>query len=381
MEECWVIETCCNCHVPFKITAAHQDHLKQSHNTFYCPSGHSQYYPGETKAEKLEKELEYKQNHIKRLYDENENNLEKITDLKKQLKDATEKKIQEPSEQDNKKVVKKTVKKEEHRGRHSLFDKSQRITKINGGAIWQPIVDYLSEELPTGKFEANTIKALINQFYKDKLKRTISVKSVKKYALAYKKYLLTVGLIVDLGDRSYQLKFGGDSVNVKLDLPPKKPAVKKAPNNTMLFLNWLEKWENNHFTMGDIVKETSLSKEKALKIVDHQMELGNLKKISKWEFAKTKKSEVIDEQKGDVKDVKFDLQKPPGKLSCFEKWLNLKVSKKPFDIEQFYNLYPKQRQHKKHVEDVITELCAKGILIQLRGNLFRLPILKSEEET
>ena len=92
MEECWITETCCNCHVQFQITAVHQRQLKKSHKEFYCPSGHSQYYPGETQAEKLEKELEYKQNHIMRMHGQNEEQLKTIADLKKELKDATEKK-------------------------------------------------------------------------------------------------------------------------------------------------------------------------------------------------------------------------------------------------------------------------------------------------
>ena len=209
---------------------------------------------------------------------------------KEKLKKTTEKKIQKPSEQDNKKVVKKTVKKEERRGRKcSLFDKSQRITKINSGSIWQPIVDYLSEELLTGKFEIDTIESLINQFYTDKLKRSISENSVIRYAWAYKKHLLAAGLIVDLGDGTYQLK-GGESV--KLDLPPKKPPVK---------------------------------------------------------------------------------------LSYLEKWLIKKMPRKPFDIEQFYNDYPKQRQHKKNTKNVISELIKRHIITQMGPNRFRLNRLKKEE--
>ena len=292
MEECWVIETCLTCHVPFKITAAHGRQLRQSHNTFYCPSGHGMYYPEETKAEKLENELEYKQNHIMRLHGQNEEHLKTIADLRNELKDATEKKVQEHSEQDNKKVVKKTVKKTNLVGRqYEIFDKSQRITKINNVTIGQPIVDYFSEELSTGKFKMDTIETLVNKFYNDKLKRGISAKSVIRYAWIYKKYLLTAGLIVDLGDGSYQLKFGGDSV--KRDLPPKKPPVK---------------------------------------------------------------------------------------LSYLEKWLIKTMPKKPFDLEQFYNAYPKQRRHKKNTEAVLSELCAKRSLTQLENNRFKLNWMEEEEK-
>ena len=165
------------------------------------------------------------------------------------------------------------------------------ITKINNVAIGQPIVDYLSEALPSDKFNLDNIEDLINQFYNDKLKRNISLKSVEKYAWVYKKYLLTVGLIVDLGDRSYQLKFGGESV--KRDIPPKKPPVK---------------------------------------------------------------------------------------LSYLEKWLIKTMPKKPFDLEQFYNAYPKQRRHRKHVEAVLSELCAKRSLTQLENNRFKLNWMEEEEK-
>ena len=280
MEENWITETCLTCHVQFKITAEHESQLKKSHKSFYCPSGHTQFYPGETKAEKLEKELEYKQNHIKRLYDQNEERLKTINVLKKQLKDATEKK-----------VVKKTVKKEERRGRKcSLFDKSQRITKINNASIWQPIIDHLSEELPAGKFEIDSIEALINQFYNDKLKRSISENSVIKYAWAYKKHLLGAGLIVDLEDRTYQLKGGGESI--KPDSP----------------------------------------------------------------------------------------EKPPVKLSYLEKWLIKKMPRKPFDIEQFYNDYPKQRSHKKNTEAVILDLIKRHIITQVGPDRFKLNRIKQDDE-
>ena len=46
--------TCANksCRVSFWITDDHYDRLRECHNTFYCPNGHSLYYPGKTKEEK-----------------------------------------------------------------------------------------------------------------------------------------------------------------------------------------------------------------------------------------------------------------------------------------------------------------------------------------
>jgi hypothetical protein len=48
-------EICIVCGVPFWITKSYQKKLYRCHNTFYCPNGHVQYYPGETDFEKLKK--------------------------------------------------------------------------------------------------------------------------------------------------------------------------------------------------------------------------------------------------------------------------------------------------------------------------------------
>lgn len=56
-----VSETCCSCGVPF----AMPDYLKEqclqkkSGKMFYCPNGHSQYYLGETDAQKLQRQLDW----------------------------------------------------------------------------------------------------------------------------------------------------------------------------------------------------------------------------------------------------------------------------------------------------------------------------------
>lgn len=45
---------CPECHVPFWITGAHETQLRSSGKSFYCPSGHSQYFskkPDQTAAE------------------------------------------------------------------------------------------------------------------------------------------------------------------------------------------------------------------------------------------------------------------------------------------------------------------------------------------
>lgn len=54
-----VIEVCdcATCGVEFGLTADYQRHMLQSHQIFYCPNGHHNFYSGETEAERLKREL------------------------------------------------------------------------------------------------------------------------------------------------------------------------------------------------------------------------------------------------------------------------------------------------------------------------------------
>lgn len=52
--------TCCNCHVQFTISDAHERQLRNCENTFYCPNGHAQSYRGDTEIEALKKTLQDK---------------------------------------------------------------------------------------------------------------------------------------------------------------------------------------------------------------------------------------------------------------------------------------------------------------------------------
>lgn len=55
---------CADCGVPFALTARLHKEMKNSHRTFFCPHGHHNYYPGETEAEKLRKELKRKEQEV-----------------------------------------------------------------------------------------------------------------------------------------------------------------------------------------------------------------------------------------------------------------------------------------------------------------------------
>jgi len=49
---------CCSCGTLFAVPAQLYGKLKETHNTFYCPSRHSQYFSGESKGEKYKRKLE-----------------------------------------------------------------------------------------------------------------------------------------------------------------------------------------------------------------------------------------------------------------------------------------------------------------------------------
>lgn len=53
-----VTENCSKCGVLFAFSSDYQKRLRDNHETFYCPHGHSQYYPAETEVERLRKRLD-----------------------------------------------------------------------------------------------------------------------------------------------------------------------------------------------------------------------------------------------------------------------------------------------------------------------------------
>ena len=54
----FVVETCCNCHVPFGILKSAYDHYNTTGVDFYCPNGHGQHYT-ESEVSKLKRKLAY----------------------------------------------------------------------------------------------------------------------------------------------------------------------------------------------------------------------------------------------------------------------------------------------------------------------------------
>ncbi len=45
--------TCAKCNVTFWITGGHEERLRASHESFFCPNGHPLSYPGQSDEEKI----------------------------------------------------------------------------------------------------------------------------------------------------------------------------------------------------------------------------------------------------------------------------------------------------------------------------------------
>lgn len=58
--------TCYKCGVPFAVPGKLRQELIRTQENFYCPSGHSQHYSGETTEQRLRKQLEEKEKTITR---------------------------------------------------------------------------------------------------------------------------------------------------------------------------------------------------------------------------------------------------------------------------------------------------------------------------
>lgn len=68
-----VTHTCITCGIQYAFPLAYEDELRRNHKGFYCPAGHSAYFPAETEEERLRESLlkeqkrsrEYQEEYIK----------------------------------------------------------------------------------------------------------------------------------------------------------------------------------------------------------------------------------------------------------------------------------------------------------------------------
>jgi hypothetical protein len=50
--------TCSECGILFGLENGYDDRRREDQRTFYCPNGHSQHYPGKTKTQRLQEQLD-----------------------------------------------------------------------------------------------------------------------------------------------------------------------------------------------------------------------------------------------------------------------------------------------------------------------------------
>lgn len=74
--------TCCRCGTSFGISSTLYSHLKNNHNYFYCPNGHSQHFISETEEEKLKRQLQWQKEHNEWLSKANKKKEAQIRGLK-----------------------------------------------------------------------------------------------------------------------------------------------------------------------------------------------------------------------------------------------------------------------------------------------------------
>jgi hypothetical protein len=59
-----VTETCITCGIMFAIPSDYRERLIETHKSYHCPNGHTQFYSGKNEAEKLKDELKRKEQEL-----------------------------------------------------------------------------------------------------------------------------------------------------------------------------------------------------------------------------------------------------------------------------------------------------------------------------
>ena len=71
---------CPTCHLLYWISKAHNDRLRKSKNTFYCPNGHTASYPGKTDEQNYLEEKRKAERYI-RYYEEKAERVNQLNNI------------------------------------------------------------------------------------------------------------------------------------------------------------------------------------------------------------------------------------------------------------------------------------------------------------
>jgi hypothetical protein len=184
----------------------------------------------------------------------------------------------------------------------------------------------------------------------------------------------------------------------------------KSPNNTQLFKNWLTlDWKKEQFIVEDFLKDhEDIEKEKAIKIIKHQLEVGNLIEVAPEVYQiykeetteepkeSSKRSETIIEEELNkpvektVEELNKPIEKPeqqkeetedkkekfssPSNVHLFKNWLH-HWGDKTFRVQDF-------REDYYHIPEdiamsIIMNLISDGTLVEVTRGVFQ----KKKEET
>lgn len=62
-----VVIACASCGTSFAMQEDLEAHRREDHKTFYCPNGHTQYFPGKSELEKTKENLKWERDRAARL--------------------------------------------------------------------------------------------------------------------------------------------------------------------------------------------------------------------------------------------------------------------------------------------------------------------------
>ena len=67
-----IMVECSECHMDFGVTPEFDEAKRNSHKTFYCPSGHRLFFPGRSDKEELQNELNFQKSRNAHLSEQND---------------------------------------------------------------------------------------------------------------------------------------------------------------------------------------------------------------------------------------------------------------------------------------------------------------------
>jgi len=130
----------------------------------------------------------------------------------------------------------------------SPFKLDKKITTLKGVPIWQPISDYIMDELK-GTFSFNDVCMWMNKYYTSVLKRQVKPSTIDRYACGYIEFLVKNNQIEEISNREYK-----KVTKVSKSIYPKRGNV---PN----IIKWLIEKNKKVFDLEEFFRDYPKSKQ------------------------------------------------------------------------------------------------------------------------